>query len=220
MSGRSATCGDAGDEADAEPAEHEQDRVRDPQDRREHEQRRAGGEERQQDEGVMRGDVHDPSMLSGGRWLLRDDHGIDILDDRRAELGEGPAWDERSGDVLWVDITGRAVHAHRLADGAQRTFTLPSPVGAVVPREEAGEGWLALLEHGPALLGEDGTVSGTRHVRGSRRTRSHHGDPRQRREMRPARPLLVRDDGLGPVAPARSPVQARSWCARADPHPR
>jgi sugar lactone lactonase YvrE len=93
-----------------------------------------------------------------GAVLLRDDHGIDILDDRRAELGEGPAWDERSGDVLWVDITGRAVHAHRLADGTQRTFALRSAVGAVVPREETGDGWLALLEHGPALLDEDGTV--------------------------------------------------------------
>jgi len=60
-----------------------------------------------------------PSCADGARGggLLRDDHGIDILDDRRSELGEGPAWDERTGDVLWVDITGCAVHTHRLTDG-------------------------------------------------------------------------------------------------------
>jgi sugar lactone lactonase YvrE len=84
---------------------------------------------------------------------------VDILDDRRSELGEGPIWDERTGDVVWVDITGCAVHTHRLADGAQRTLTSPTCVGAVVPREKAGEGWLAILEDGPALLAEDGRVT-------------------------------------------------------------
>jgi sugar lactone lactonase YvrE len=32
-------------------------------------------------------------------------------------------------------------------------------VGAVVPREKAGDGWLAILQDGPALLGEDGRVT-------------------------------------------------------------
>ena len=89
---------------------------------------------------------------------LRDDHEIDVLDDRQCALGEGPMWDERTGDVVWVDIIGSAVHTHRLADGAQRTLATPTAVGAVLPREQAGEGWLVLLQDGPALLAEDGSV--------------------------------------------------------------
>jgi len=51
------------------------------------------------------------------------------------------------------------VHTHRLTDGTQRTLAVPAPVGAVLPREEAGEGWLVILEDGPALLDKDGAVS-------------------------------------------------------------
>jgi sugar lactone lactonase YvrE len=89
---------------------------------------------------------------------LRDDHEIDVLDDRHSDLGEGPIWDERTGDVVWVDIIGCAVHTHRLADAAQRTLTTPTAVGAVIPRAQPGEGWLVLLEDGPALLAENGSV--------------------------------------------------------------
>ncbi len=84
---------------------------------------------------------------------------IDVLDDRRSELGEGPIWDERTGEVVWVDITGCAVHMHRLADGVRRTLATPTCVGAVLPRTRAGDGWLALLQDGPALLGENGSVN-------------------------------------------------------------
>ena len=95
-----------------------------------------------------------------GAVALRDDRqmDVDILDDRRSELGEGPIWDERTGEVVWVDITGCAVHTHRLADGVRRTIATPTAVGAVLPRTKAGDGWLALLQDGPALLGESGSV--------------------------------------------------------------
>ena len=84
--------------------------------------------------------------------------GVDVLDDRRSYLGEGPIWDERTGDVIWVDIIGCAVHTHRLADGAQRTLSTPTAVGAVIPRAQRGEGWLVLLQDGPSLLAENGSV--------------------------------------------------------------
>jgi sugar lactone lactonase YvrE len=84
--------------------------------------------------------------------------GVDVLDDRRSDLGEGPIWDERTGDVVWVDITGCAVHMHRLADGAQRTLSTPTAVGAVIPRAQSAEGWLVLLQDGPSLLAENGSV--------------------------------------------------------------
>ena len=57
---------DARDEPDREAAEHEQDRVRDPQDRREHQQGRRGREQRPQDERVVGRDRHgqDPRSTS------------------------------------------------------------------------------------------------------------------------------------------------------------
>jgi hypothetical protein len=48
----------ARDEAEREPAEHEQDRVRQLQDRSQREQRGHGGEQPEQDERVLGGEVH------------------------------------------------------------------------------------------------------------------------------------------------------------------
>ena len=45
-------------EADAEPAQDEQDRIRDAHDGRQHEQRRRSHQQREQDERVMGGDRH------------------------------------------------------------------------------------------------------------------------------------------------------------------
>jgi len=82
---------------------------------------------------------------------------VDVFDRRLCELGEGPMWDERTGEVFWVDIMSSAVHAKKLDSGATRTITTPSIVGAVLPRR--GDGFLVALEHGPAFLSDDGEVS-------------------------------------------------------------
>lgn len=81
---------------------------------------------------------------------------VDVLDRQRCDLGEGPAWDDRTGEVLWVDIMGRAVHALALDSGARRSLATPTPVGAVIPT--AGERLLVALEAGPALLADTGEV--------------------------------------------------------------
>jgi sugar lactone lactonase YvrE len=83
---------------------------------------------------------------------------VDVLDSTRCELGEGPAWDARTGEVLWVDIMGRSLHRFHLGRGTLRTIGTPSPIGAVVPRRNAGSGWLAALEDGPAYIADNGTV--------------------------------------------------------------
>lgn len=79
---------------------------------------------------------------------------LEVLDAHLCELGEGPTWDARSGEVLWVDITGCAVHALELGSGARRTVETPAPVGAVLPC--AADGLLLALEDGLALLEPDG----------------------------------------------------------------
>jgi sugar lactone lactonase YvrE len=52
-------------------------------------------------------------------------------------LGEGPHWDDRVGELLWVDITRGRIHAWRPTDGPARTEQLDGEVSAVVPRADA-----------------------------------------------------------------------------------
>jgi sugar lactone lactonase YvrE len=58
---------------------------------------------------------------------------IDVGD----HLGEGPHWDDRSGELLWVDITEGRVHAWSPASGHVRTELLSGEVSAVIPRASA-----------------------------------------------------------------------------------
>ena len=181
---------DAGHEAEREPAEHEQDRVRDAQDRRESEEPGARGENRQQDERVMRGDVHDRDakglVTRQVAVALRDDHGIDILDDRRSELGEGPVWDERTGDVaLGRHHRLRGAHppprrrcdANALHADGRRRGPSPSATGRGLARPPRGRA-------GAARRGRHGERA--RHLRRGRRTCARHRGARERREVRPA----------------------------------
>ncbi len=77
----------------------------------------------------------------------------------RAEHAEGPCWDARTGQLLWVDQFDGLVH---IADYARetgrltvrRTFDIGMPVGAVVPCDSGG--WLLACGHGFGYLRADG----------------------------------------------------------------
>jgi sugar lactone lactonase YvrE len=47
-------------------------------------------------------------------------------------LGEGPVWDDRRGELVRVDISGRLVHRWNPSTGETTSFTTPGDVGAVV----------------------------------------------------------------------------------------
>jgi sugar lactone lactonase YvrE len=64
--------------------------------------------------------------------------GVEIFDDRRAALAEGPIWDHRSGEVLWVDIASCAIHSRELSSGRWRKAATPTMVGACLPRDREG----------------------------------------------------------------------------------
>ncbi|HEY8525408.1 MAG TPA: SMP-30/gluconolactonase/LRE family protein [Acidimicrobiales bacterium] len=55
-----------------------------------------------------------------------------------ATLGEGPRWDPRAGRLVWVDITGRAVHLFDPERGADAAYPVPWMVGAALPRASGG----------------------------------------------------------------------------------
>ena len=54
------------------------------------------------------------------------------------QLGEGPVWDDRSGELVRVDISGRLVHRWNPATGEATSFETEGDVGAAVLCEEGG----------------------------------------------------------------------------------
>ena len=58
--------------------------------------------------------------------------------EHRCELAEGPAWDDRSGELIWVDIPGCGVHRGDPRGGPVRSVEAGSEVGAAVPRARGG----------------------------------------------------------------------------------
>jgi len=73
------------------------------------------------------------------------------------ELGEGPAWDDRRGVLVWVDIWAGRVHAYDPRSGLDEAVDVGQPVGAAVPRESGG--YALAVQDGFALLDPDGTVT-------------------------------------------------------------
>ena len=78
----------------------------------------------------------------------------ELLADARAQLGEGPLWDARTNELLWVDIMAGIVHRLEPETGTDRSFGVGQPVGAVVPR--ASGGYALALRDGFAVGDETG----------------------------------------------------------------
>lgn len=76
----------------------------------------------------------------------------DVVVHEGPEHGEGPAWDDRDGSLLWVDIPQRSLHRYRPDDGTDVTVTLDQQVSAAVPRARGG--LLLAVEDGFAYLGD------------------------------------------------------------------
>lgn len=61
---------------------------------------------------------------------------VEVALDVRAELGEGPIWDDRRQRLLFVDIMRGHVHDFDPTTGAHRVVDAGQPVGAVVLAED------------------------------------------------------------------------------------
>src|SRR5947209_13547559 len=75
----------------------------------------------------------------------------DVALDARAELGEGPLWDEGEGVLWWVDIMRGHVHRFEPDRGHDRVFEVGQPVGAVALRA-SGRGLVLAVKDGFAVL--------------------------------------------------------------------
>jgi sugar lactone lactonase YvrE len=78
----------------------------------------------------------------------------ELVLDARAASGEGPLWDARTCELLWVDIMAGLVHRFDPVTGADISVDVGQPVGAVVPRVAGGY----------ALAVRDGFAVAARHV--------------------------------------------------------
>lgn len=82
---------------------------------------------------------------------------VELVQAVRADLGEGPVWDSRTGELIWVDIIAAVVHRFEPASGVDRALTVGQPVGAACPR--ASGGYVLALRDGIALFGDDGELT-------------------------------------------------------------
>lgn len=85
---------------------------------------------------------------------------IEVFRDTRAVLVESIWWDDRTDEVVWVDITAGLLHRGPL-DGAvdgsdDRVVELPPPLSAVQPA--VGGGYVAALRDRVVLLDADGRI--------------------------------------------------------------
>lgn len=70
----------------------------------------------------------------------------DVVIAGRAEVGEGPVFDPRTGRLCWVDITGGVLYQDDLATGAQASARFATMLGAAVPRAHVGGFAVAVSE--------------------------------------------------------------------------
>lgn len=82
----------------------------------------------------------------------------------RSYHAEGPAWDRRTDQLIWIDQYAGLVHLGRYLAATstlelERTYELGAAVGAVVPASAPDGGWMAACAAGFAHLAVDGTVT-------------------------------------------------------------
>jgi len=63
---------------------------------------------------------------------------VEVAYPARAELGEGPTWDDRSQSLLWVDIVAGQLHRYRPDLGTDVVAEVGTTLGAVGLREGGG----------------------------------------------------------------------------------
>jgi len=81
---------------------------------------------------------------------------IELVLDARANCGEGPLWDNRSGVLVWIDIMPGEVHRFDPETGTDSVTEVGQPVGAIALR--AAGGYALALRDGIAAMDGDGQL--------------------------------------------------------------
>ena len=81
-------------------------------------------------------------------------YGLRALGEERDQLGEGPVWNQRYGELWHVDIAGGKVHVSPLPHSLSVTLDFDGEVSSVVPR--AAGGMVVTVGHEIVTLDADG----------------------------------------------------------------
>ena len=123
-------------------------------------------------------------------------------------LGEGPRWDARRDELLWVDILAGRVYRHRIGNNGDLVpvdrYQVSGTVGAIAPIE-GNDGWLLAAERRFLHLSPDGRV------RRSPTSVAAVGTLHERRRMRSTGPVLGWYQGRR--GGWRRPLSVRRWWA-------
>ncbi len=71
---------------------------------------------------------------------------MELVIDSQSELGEGAIWDYKTGELLWIDITGKILNFYNPKTDFNKAMFTGQMIGTVVP-EESGQ-VLVALQHG------------------------------------------------------------------------
>jgi len=82
--------------------------------------------------------------------------GPDVVVPADAETGEGPVWDHRTRELVWVDIPAGVLHRSDVRSGADTAVNLGMMVGAVALDSDGG--WAAAVQDGLGLIDADGRL--------------------------------------------------------------
>jgi len=63
---------------------------------------------------------------------------VKLVWDGKAIIGEGPSWDHRSGQLIWVEIDGKNVNLFDPQTETNRAIQLDLKIGAAVPTQDGG----------------------------------------------------------------------------------
>jgi D-xylonolactonase len=69
-----------------------------------------------------------------------------LLQDAKAELGEGPLWSARDRAIYWTDIKAGRLNRCRLGDGVTKSWDMPDMIGWAVERRDK-PGFIVGLAH-------------------------------------------------------------------------
>ncbi len=69
-----------------------------------------------------------------------------LVSDTKSVLGEGPIWNDKKGQLYWIDIERRQLHMYTPGTGRSKSFPTNERIGTVVP--VASGGALVALQNG------------------------------------------------------------------------
>lgn len=66
---------------------------------------------------------------------LKNQGKVELVIDSKSDLGEGAIWNDRTGELYWVDITGKILNIYNPATGNNKELFTGLLIGTVVPCE-------------------------------------------------------------------------------------